>query len=110
MERTKMSRENRAKQFAPFDALKGLQDALKLKQYQHEKIVKGEMTEEKAKELSKILINIEKGDIVKVTYFEDDHNKEISGFVKFLAEENCLQVEKKKILLDDVVDMQRIEK
>ena len=105
-----MTRENRAKQFAPFDALKGLHDALKLKEYQHEKIVKGEMSEEKARELSKMIISLEKGDVLKVVYFEDNHNKEIVGPAKFLIEENCIQIERKKILLDDIVDMTKMEK
>ena len=32
-----MSRQDRAKQFAPFDALKGLQDALRKKEEENEK-------------------------------------------------------------------------
>ncbi len=35
-----MSREDRAKQFAPFNALKGLQEALRRKEYEHECDVK----------------------------------------------------------------------
>lgn len=39
-----MSREDRAKQFAPFDALKGLQMALRKKEYEHECDVKNNKT------------------------------------------------------------------
>ena len=35
MERTKMPRIKRAAQFAPFDALKGLHDALECKRQEH---------------------------------------------------------------------------
>ena len=35
-ERVKMSRSDRAKQFAPFDALKGLHETIKIKEYEHE--------------------------------------------------------------------------
>lgn len=38
MERVKMPRSKRSAQFAPFDALKGLQEALKLKEYEHARI------------------------------------------------------------------------
>ncbi|MFA7642957.1 MAG: hypothetical protein WCY74_06740, partial [Sphaerochaetaceae bacterium] len=48
MERMKMPRQNRAPQFAPFDALKGLHEALRLAEYEHERIVKGEISEEQA--------------------------------------------------------------
>ena len=106
MERTKMPRAMRAKQFAPFDALKGLQDALRLKEYQHEKILKGDMTEEKASELSDVLVNMKKGDVVKVTYFEDEHEKKIEGVIKLLIDEQAIQIEKKKISLDQVIDIE----
>ena len=42
-----MPRGDRARQFAPFDALKGLQQALRLKEYEHDRIEKGDITEEK---------------------------------------------------------------
>ena len=41
MERTKMPRIKRAAQFAPFDALKGLHDALERKRQEHIKNQKG---------------------------------------------------------------------
>ena len=104
-----MSRADRAKQFAPFDALKGLHDALKIKEYQHDKILRGEMTEEKAAKLSKTLINLQKGDVVKIFYFDDDHEKSVVGTVKLLADENALQIEKTKISLDLVDDIEMVE-
>ena len=108
VERIKMSRQERAKQFAPFDALKGLHNALRLKEYEHERVQKGDLTEEKAEAISKILLGLEKGDSVKAVYFEDGHNKEISGKAKLIIEEHILQVEKKKILLDDLLNIEII--
>ena len=58
MDRVKMPRKDRAKQFAPFDALKGLHDALRLKEYKHEKVAKGEMSEDDAKAISDVLTKI----------------------------------------------------
>ena len=101
-----MPRATRAKQFAPFDALKGLRDALRLKEYQHEKILQGDMTEEKAFELSQVLINLKKGDKVILTYFEDEHEKTIEGVLKLLIDEHMVQIEKKKISLDQIIDIE----
>ena len=68
-----MSRKDRAKQFAPFDALKGLQNALRLKEFEHDRIEKGDLSEEKIEEMSSVLSNINKNDIVKIKYFKDGH-------------------------------------
>lgn len=45
MERTKMPRIKRAAQFAPFDALKGLHDALERKRQEHIAKQRGTTTE-----------------------------------------------------------------
>ena len=92
----------------PSKACKMRLDALRLKEYQHERISKGEVLEEKAEEISKVLLNLEKGDKVSATYFEDGHNKEISGEGKLLIEEQCLKVGNKKINLDDILYLKRI--
>ena len=52
LDRMRMPRINRAAQFAPFDALKGLQEALRVKEFEHDKIAKSELSEEQAKRLS----------------------------------------------------------
>ncbi len=110
MARVKMSRQMRAKQFAPFDALKGLQDALRLKEFEHERVTKGEIQEDKAEEISKILINLEKGDILEVTYFQDGHNFVLRGVAKVDIENRMLQVGGTKIKLEDVLDLKLCEK
>ena len=46
-----MPRIERARQFAPFDALKGLSEALRIKEYEHDRILKGDLSEEKILEL-----------------------------------------------------------
>lgn len=101
-----MSRKDRAKQFAPFDALKGLQDALRLKEYEHERVQRGEIQEEKANEISKTLISLEKDSVAKVTYFESGHYLEIEGKVKLIVEEGVLRAGDKKINLNDVFDIE----
>ncbi len=110
MDRAKMPRINRAAQFAPFDALKGLQDALRIKEYEHEKIEKGEISEQQAERLSKILISIEKNQVGEVVYFLDGHYKTLKGKIKLSIAERLIFVDGFKINLDDVTEIQLIEK
>ena len=47
-----MPREDRAKQFAPFNPLRGLSKTLRLKEYEHDKILKGDLSEEQIESIS----------------------------------------------------------
>ena len=102
-----MPRRDRAKQFAPFDALKGLQAALRLKEYEHERMIKGDIQEEKIEEISKTLSEIEKGDEVEVTYFYDGYYKTINGPAKVEIEFQILKIDKLEIKFDDIFDIKR---
>ena len=79
VDRVKMSRKDRAKQFAPFDALKGLQEVIKIKEYEHDRILKGEMSEDEIKEISSVLVGLEKGDCVYIEFYRDGHVVNLSG-------------------------------
>ena len=78
-ERIKMTRGDRAKQFAPFDALKGLQETMRIKEYEHDRIVRGEISEDEIKNISSVLSNIEKGDEVQIEFFRDGHVIKLTG-------------------------------
>ena len=58
------NKADRAKQFLPFDALKGLQEALREKEIEHEE--KRELSEESLMELEKEFNKLEKGSNVKI--------------------------------------------
>lgn len=73
VDRVKMSRAERAKQFAPFDALKGLQEAIKLKEFEHEMISKNELSADEIIIISNTLQNVNKNDLVKIEFFRDGH-------------------------------------
>lgn len=105
MDRVKMPRIKRASQFAPFDALKGLQEAIKLKDYEHERVEKREISEEKAKKISDILICLTKNDILTVKYFDDGYYKTIQGKAKLLIETQQIQVDGISISLDNIQDL-----
>ena len=74
-----MKREDRAKQFMPFAALKGYEAALREK----EKIVvkRIELTEEYKDELDRVLHELKVRDIVTVTYYKNDEYLEMTGMV-----------------------------
>ena len=110
MDRMRMPRINRAAQFAPFDALKGLQEALRVKEFEHDKIAQSELSEEQAKKLSKILLEFEKGDVLEVTYFKDGYYINESGSAKLIPDEGLLVVSEIKIPIDDISNIVNLSK
>ena len=69
----------RAKQFLPFDTLRGFKNEIRKK----EKIIvpKKKLFEESARELSYKLNQIKKGMIIKIVYFKNDEYIECEGMV-----------------------------
>ena len=103
-----MSRQDRAKQFAPFDALKGLREALYLKEYERNKIERGEIQAETAEKISKILFEMEKGDTLCVKYYHDGYYHTITGVAKLNIETQTLKVSNKNIPMADIADKDKI--
>lgn len=102
--RPKMTREDRAKQFMPFAALKGYPEALAKK----EKIVvpKAEVSEEYAQMLDQKLRRVSKNDIITVVYFSDGEYLKKTGMVSRIDETaRVLKVVNTKILFDDIYDI-----
>lgn len=102
--RGKMSREDRAKQFMPFAALKGYPEALHLK----EKIIvpKREVSEEYGEELDRKLHEVHRGDMVTVTYFYRGEYLKISGLVSRIdLTARVLKVVNTKIPMADIYEI-----
>lgn len=98
----------RAKQFMPFDAVKGLREALAKK----EKIIVPQvvLSEEMAIELNQKMQLLRKGVIATVTYFSDDEYIRITGMVALFDEVNrILQIVDTKIPLEDILDIAFLE-
>lgn len=96
--------DNRAKQFVPFAALKGYEEALRAK----EKIVveKIELSEEKKEELDYKLHQIKKNDIITVIYFYKDEYIKLEGMVSRLdTDARLLKVVNTKIPFDDIYEL-----
>ena len=108
MDRMRMPRINRAAQFAPFDALKGLQEALRVKEFEHDKIAKSELSEEQAKEISEILLHYNVGDILEIVYYDNGYNKVIIGSPKLRLDEGLLELCDDKIVIDNLIGLKKL--
>ncbi len=100
----KMSREDRAKQFMPFAALKGYEEALREK----ERIIVKRiiLSEDKKDELDKKFQMLEKTDIVSVVYFSNDEYIKKTGMIsKIDLTAGYLRVVNDRIDFDDICDM-----
>lgn len=106
-----MTRSQRAASFAPFDALHGLREALSLAEYEHERTARGDIAEDTAEKISKILIELQKKDIVRLVYFEEGHEKIYEGSIKLDAFNRTLRLikTKKDISLDSLRNIDLVE-
>ena len=76
-----MMREQRAKQFMPFDAMKGLAEALKEREERHSRVQKHGVSEEDQARISETLCKVEKGSKVFIRFFANFHDWEEEGIV-----------------------------
>ena len=105
--RAKMDRQERAKQFMPFAALKGYEEALREK----EKIVvpRIELSEEMKEELDRNLQKVERNTMVKVVYFSQGEYLQITGMVSRMDRDaKILKVVGTKILFEDIYRLELV--
>ena len=103
----KMSRQERAKQFMPFAALKGYELALREK----ERIVvpKMELSEDYREELDYKLHQIKKNDMVSVVYFCKDEYLKVTGMVSRIDESaRVLKIVNTKIDFGDIYNIEML--
>ena len=110
MQRQKMPIKERAKIFAPFDALKGFREML----------VEEEMIKESKKELSEDLIihlsnvinSLEVGMLIEVKHYvlkDECYKKTIGVFTKLDRVYKRISIVKTKINIEDIIDIKVIE-
>ena len=106
-----MPREKRAAQFMPFDALRGMREALKMVEYASERVAKGEVQEETANKISGIINELEKDTLVKAKYFYDGYEKEYQGTINVDVYEQTLKLVNLglTIPLCDLLDLDYVE-
>lgn len=96
--------DNRAKQFVPFAAVKGYEEALRAK----EKIVveKIELSEERKEELDFILQQIKKNDIITIVYFYKGEYIQLEGMVSRLDKDaRVIKIVNTKIPFEDIYEI-----
>lgn len=101
----RMLRQDRAKQFMPFAALKGLPEATAKK----EKITvkRKELSECMAEELNRKFLLLERGKMVTVTYYLQGEYVKMTGLVALIDNNyRVLRIVDTKIHFDDVIDIE----
>ena len=96
---------DRARQFAPFSALKGFHELAKEK----ERIVtvKRELSEDSQKELSDKILLVRKGMMVKLVYFENGEYISLEGMVSGIdLVFRTITVVKKRIEFDNIFELE----
>lgn len=79
-----MTREERAKQFAPFDAMKGLQEALRDREEKHSRVERHDISEEQIERNSDVLSHITKGTRVRIECYYAFHDIAVTGTVSVI--------------------------
>ena len=102
-----MDNVKRAKQFAPFAALKGQEMELaKKREVVEERIL---LAEDEIERVNEVLTTIQSGDEVRVTYYCKNAYVTLTGEVeKMYIYESALQIKGKKIVFKDIYRIEKI--
>ena len=109
--RVKMSREERAKQFLPFSAVRGLEEALERKRQELFVEVPHVLCSDAEEEINDTLNNITKGDTVEIEFYDGVKNTLVKGSVDYIKEKECvISVEGKTIKFEIIGKVKMINK
>lgn len=102
---SKMDRADRAKQFMPFDALRGLREALAEK----ERIIapRADLSDDARETLDYKLSQVERNKIITVIYYDNGEYLKLTGMVSRLdMTAGILKIVNTKIQFKDIYDIQ----
>ena len=103
------SRVNRAAQYMPFDALKGLKEELKLREERRLKVEKTELTDEMIEEISSKLYQIEKNSKISITFFYNGNYVDLDGYVTSIDKiYKYLVINEEKIYFENIYSLKII--
>ncbi len=106
----KMPLSQRAKQFAPFDALKGFKEAIQDVNDKTELVDRIIMSEDQLYELDEKVHSLKKGDRITITYFHKGRYIRLSGVFNRIDEiERTLQMTGEEFLLNDIIEIHKVE-
>ncbi len=105
-----MTRQQRAKQFQPFDAMKGLNKALRDREERHSRVDKREISEEKINDIQNVLMRVKSGARVRIERYKAFHyvvSKEIVD--KISMANKFLVVNEEKIFFEDIYEIRILD-
>ena len=98
---------NRAAQFLPFDALKGLSDELRKREERHSRVEKTELSEEESAIVNNELCKLQAGDTVRISFYYKGHYVTLDGVLtKIVPQMRYLMIGTAKIGFDDIREIQ----
>lgn len=98
-----LTRLERAKLFAPFDAMKGLKEALRDREERHARVARHEISEEQAEENSRVILKLERGMTVEVYCHHAFHDVIIRGRVTGLdLAKRRLKLNGETVMFEDI--------
>ena len=101
-----MTQVERAKQFLPFDSLKGLQEALRDREERYLREERREVVCEAAEQLERVMRRLSVGDTVEIVYYRNFHTVRRTGTVtRFSPEIRCLFIDGSRIGFEDVYSL-----
>ena len=104
-----MNREDRAKQFLSFDAMKGLGAAIRRMEEKAERVERAELGEEDAEAISVTLSRLARGDGAEVTFYLCGHYVTHVGVVDRVDQvKKMLRLGEEEIPFEDIRGIKRI--
>ncbi len=102
-----MTRGERAKIFAPFDAMKGLQEALRDREERHLRVERHEISEEQAERNSRTFLRLQRGMKVEISCYSAFHDVVRCGRI---TDVDCtfrrLRLDGEQIWFEDIYSIQ----
>lgn len=97
---------NRATQFLPFDALKGLSEELQNRIERRSRVDKIELSDESKDAISNVLCRVKKGAEIRVKYYKNGHYLIVEGMVTKISQVyHWLKVVDTLIYFDDIYEI-----
>lgn len=101
-----MNRADRAAQFAPFDALKGLKEAIKEREERKSRISRRELSDEQQEVLSETIAQLRKGVLIEVVFYSNGHYVKVQGeFTEINLNNKYIMVGARKINFFDLYEI-----
>lgn len=95
---------DRAKQFLPFDALKGFQEALHEQELEFEQKV--ELEEEQSEKINQIICSLKEKDTIEITYYEENiYKKEFITIKKLSLQQGKIILNHRIFFFKDIRDI-----